>query len=98
MKQRSTKSYNSLLRKIDKQKLVITQKGKCIYCGERFSRPRVAGKRKKFMTFDHYIPLSKGGDHSENNIVLACFACNQEKGDCMPSLSKEELLNKINNL
>jgi hypothetical protein len=36
-------------------------------------------------TRDHYHPRSRGGqDHG--NIVLACYACNQVKGDMHPKL------------
>jgi 5-methylcytosine-specific restriction endonuclease McrA len=32
-------------------------------------------------TIDHKTPLSKGGADMKYNMVLACFYCNQEKGD-----------------
>lgn len=37
-------------------------------------------------TLDHKIPLSRGGLNNENNIVLACGKCNQERGSKMPEL------------
>jgi 5-methylcytosine-specific restriction endonuclease McrA len=30
-------------------------------------------------THEHLIPISRGGDHSEGNIVPACMQCNQTK-------------------
>jgi len=30
-------------------------------------------------THEHLIPISRGGDHSEGNIVPACLSCNQTK-------------------
>jgi 5-methylcytosine-specific restriction endonuclease McrA len=33
------------------------------------------------MTVDHKTPLSKGGKNTGSNYVLACFDCNQKKGD-----------------
>lgn len=30
-------------------------------------------------THEHLIPVSRGGDHSEGNIVPACLSCNQTK-------------------
>jgi hypothetical protein len=29
---------------------------------------------------DHVVPWSRGGDHSFNNLVVACRACNRSKG------------------
>lgn len=35
--------------------------------------------------FDHLIPLARGGEHSENNIRVACQSCNDRKSDRMPT-------------
>lgn len=43
----------------------------CQYCGER-------GKK---LECDHVVPVSKGGEHSDDNLVTACFACNRSKRD-----------------
>ena len=32
-------------------------------------------------TIDHVQPKSKGGEHSWENLVACCFACNNRKGD-----------------
>lgn len=32
-------------------------------------------------TVDHFIPISKGGNNDVENLRLACFDCNKEKGD-----------------
>lgn len=45
--------------------------GYCGYCG----------KRKKKLTLDHIVPVSKGGVTRLNNLVLCCFTCNQIKAD-----------------
>lgn len=44
-------------------------KGRCHYC-----------RQLKPLTFDHVIPLSKGGSHSAGNLVMACGSCNSSKG------------------
>lgn len=31
-------------------------------------------------TYDHVVPVSKGGDNSYENVVVACRACNSRKG------------------
>lgn len=41
----------------------------CAYCGS--VRP---------LQKDHVIPLTRGGDHGEGNIVPACGSCNKSKG------------------
>ena len=33
------------------------------------------------LSMDHIIPLSKGGDHTADNVVPACRSCNSSKGD-----------------
>lgn len=35
-------------------------------------------------TLDHVFPMSRGGTHAPGNLVVACFGCNQLKGDTLP--------------
>ena len=54
-------------------------KGKCQICGRKVrkrgnSSDRLAG------TLDHKIALVNGGEHSYDNIQLACLHCNSKKG------------------
>ena len=44
----------------------------CAYCGNEF--------KKRFLTNDHIIPKSLGGEHSWTNCVTACRKCNTNKG------------------
>jgi 5-methylcytosine-specific restriction endonuclease McrA len=39
---------------------------------------------KKQLTIDHVIPVSKGGKHTWDNVVIACAPCNSRKGDRTP--------------
>lgn len=41
---------------------------RCCYCGE-----------EKKLTKDHFIPLSKGGEFTVNNVIPACLSCNTSK-------------------
>jgi len=43
---------------------------RCVYCGAQ-----------EDLTLDHIVPLSKGGTHSEDNLVVACRSCNASKGN-----------------
>jgi len=45
----------------------------CLYCGEQFSSTH--------LTRDHVIPLSRGGHDTWENVVTACFRCNNQKGN-----------------
>lgn len=45
----------------------------CAYC-----------HKKKPLTMDHVIAVSKGGDHTASNIVPACHSCNSRKGARTP--------------
>lgn len=49
----------------------------CVYCGHN---------KRQDLTIDHVIPKSKGGKNTWNNLVTACFKCNNKKG----SLDLEE--------
>lgn len=49
----------------------------CYYC-RRFLTLDNSGHKA---TLDHKVPLSKGGTWKRTNLVLACHACNQNKGD-----------------
>jgi hypothetical protein len=43
----------------------------CYYCGERVTEENA--------TLDHYIPVSKGGDNSLDNLKTSCLICNSIK-------------------
>jgi 5-methylcytosine-specific restriction endonuclease McrA len=48
----------------------------CQYCGERFSPSQ--------LTFDHVMPVARGGRKAWDNIVTCCIPCNRQKGDRTP--------------
>ena len=59
----------------------------CHYCGKSGLRARGSHHENgnslgTLATVDHVIPTSKGGAKiDESNCVVACFRCNQRKGD-----------------
>lgn len=54
----------------------------CMICTKPFDS-------MKDITFDHIIPVSKGGTDEIENLQLAHFSCNQEKADMTPQEFKE---------
>lgn len=53
-----------------KKKVLIRDNYTCQYCG----------KLEEKMHCDHIIPLAKNGNDDLNNLVTACFKCNNSKG------------------
>jgi hypothetical protein len=43
----------------------------CAYCGDRGVK----------LECDHVVPVSRGGDHTDENLVCSCFSCNRSKRD-----------------
>jgi len=46
---------------------------KCIYCSSPLTL--------ETMTLDHFITKGKGGNFCSSNLVLACYKCNQNRGN-----------------
>jgi 5-methylcytosine-specific restriction endonuclease McrA len=55
---------------------------KCAYCGIKTNK----------LTQDHITPLSKGGNHTAQNIVPVCHSCNAKKGARGPLAPVQPLL------
>ena len=53
---------------------------RCQYC----NRHRSELRGREFLTRDHVVPLSLGGDNGWQNVVTACSACNNRKGSHLP--------------
>jgi len=53
---------------------------RCQYC----NRHRTELRGREFLTRDHVVPLSRGGDNSWQNVVTACSPCNNRKGSKLP--------------
>jgi len=63
-------------------RLAKAQKRKCYYCGCRMSLGVSHDGRQaaNAATFEHIVPLSKGGTWASENLVIACHACNNARG------------------
>jgi 5-methylcytosine-specific restriction endonuclease McrA len=53
---------------------------RCQYCG----RHRGVLRGREFLTRDHVLPLSRGGENSWDNVTTACSPCNNRKGNHLP--------------
>ena len=67
------------------EKLFKRDSGVCYLCGkpcdwsDRDVKRRIIGI--KYPSMDHVIPVSKGGEHSWQNVRLAHFGCNSAKSN-----------------
>jgi 5-methylcytosine-specific restriction endonuclease McrA len=65
-------------------RILARDRYKCSYCGK---------KGGDFdLTVDHILPASRGGTTSPENLVAACLACNQRKGNRTPEEARMPLL------
>ncbi len=58
----------------------------CQYCGERLAPSQ--------LTFDHVVPVARGGRKDWNNIVTCCIPCNRRKGDRLPEEAGLQLVRR----
>ncbi|HLX81915.1 MAG TPA: HNH endonuclease signature motif containing protein [Burkholderiales bacterium] len=54
-----------------RQEIFERDKWTCQYCGEKIAPDN--------STLDHFVPRSKGGDNSKENLKVACLMCNSVK-------------------
>lgn len=70
--------------RFSRKNIYARDKKVCQYCGENF--------KPEFLTLDHVIPKSFGGQTSWTNIVSCCKPCNTKKADRTPQQAKMRLL------
>lgn len=67
------------------------QERRCFGCGcqiknEMAGKPASEAKKKiRAATWEHVVPLSRGGHNTICNLVLSCSPCNFERGGRMPT-------------
>lgn len=57
---------------------------RCQYCGTKLPL--------KQLTYDHITPRAQGGKTNWTNIVMACYPCNEGKGNRTPAQARMRLL------
>lgn len=70
------KQWNVLVETVDFLVIMERDRGICQICGVPVT--------EETLSFDHIIPLSKGGPHTEDNIQVAHIECNVRKGSSIP--------------
>ena len=73
-------------RSVSRKGLLLRDRNTCQYCGQTLP----AGN----LTLDHVVPRSRGGPSIWENIVAACFPCNNRKGNRVPQEAGMVLLRK----
>jgi len=74
---RFVKTNNAHRVKFSRANIFARDNYTCQYCGKRFDT--------KDLTFDHVIPVARGGKKSWENIVTACWRCNNKKSGHTPA-------------
>jgi 5-methylcytosine-specific restriction endonuclease McrA len=69
-------------RKMTRYEIFNRDKYACQYCGEQ----------SRHLTLDHVIPRYRGGQHTWENVVSACGACNRHKAGRTPKEANMKLI------
>jgi hypothetical protein len=72
---RKARKRKTMITPINYKKILERDNWICQYCGVKTSK-NLPLKHDRYTTFDHVIPLCKGGTETEDNIVVACYKCN----------------------
>ncbi len=83
---RYVKVKKSRMIKFSRANIYARDRHRCQYCG--------GARRGDELTFDHVIPVSRGGGKSWDNIVTACIACNRRKGGRTPEEAGMRLIKR----
>lgn len=63
---------------------------RCQYCG----RHKAQLRGREFLTRDHVLPLSRGGENTWGNVATACSGCNNRKASHLPEEIGMHLLHR----
>lgn len=72
--------------KFSRANIYVRDEYTCQYCREVFAAQE--------LTFDHVIPVARGGTRSWENIVTCCVSCNRQKDDRTPEQAGMNLFRK----
>ncbi len=69
-------------RKMTRYEIFNRDRYTCQYCGEQ----------SRHLTLDHVVPRYRGGQHTWENVVSACAACNRRKAGRTPKEANMKLI------
>ena len=72
---------------VNRMKIFERDNYTCHYCGDKVTEDNV--------TLDHFIPRSKEGDNSKENLVTCCLECNSIKAGRTFQEAAPDLLEKL---
>ena len=68
--------WESQVPPLSNRELFLRDAHLCMYCGKQ--------QPSQYLTRDHLVPISRGGEDTWQNVVTACRACNHLKGARTP--------------
>jgi 5-methylcytosine-specific restriction endonuclease McrA len=71
-------------RKMTRYEIFNRDRYTCQYCGEQ----------SRHLTLDHVVPRFRGGQHTWENVVSACVACNRRKAGRTPKEANMKLVRR----
>jgi 5-methylcytosine-specific restriction endonuclease McrA len=75
-----------LNRSVSRKSIMLRDRYTCQYCNSSLA--------PKLLTLDHVVPRSKGGAGTWENLVAACYVCNNRKADRTPAEAGMPLIRK----
>jgi len=63
-------------RSVSRKNILLRDRDSCQYCGHILPH--------RSLTLDHVLPRSRGGESTWENLVAACYPCNNAKGNRTP--------------
>src|SRR4051812_520919 len=69
--------------KFSRQNVFARDRGVCQYCLQKVPR--------HLATYDHVLPRAQAGKTTWENVIIACVACNQKKGNRTPAQARMHL-------
>jgi hypothetical protein len=72
---RLARHYGVATEKVDYEAIVKRDSHTCHICGQQVTKNEIS--------FDHVVPMSRGGPHSPQNVKLSHLACNRKKGSSL---------------
>lgn len=78
------KNVDGIIEAINPKVIYERDGGRCGICGKKVASDQIS--------IDHIIPLSLGGQHTENNVRLAHIRCNVQRGNRGPAQLRLQVL------